>query len=81
MSANQIPASSVITADIATVKYLLSVEGNPNNNEAMYNIASYHAQQAVEKALKFYLREIFGEDENDRAYNKKRTPVGVLFLL
>ncbi len=33
----------------------------------MYNIAAYHAQQAVEKALKFYLREIFGEDENDHA--------------
>lgn len=40
MSANQIPASSVITADIATVKYFLSAEGNPNNDEAMYNIAA-----------------------------------------
>ena len=67
MSANLIPASSEITADIAAVKYFLSAEGNPNNDEAMYNIAAYHAQQAIEKALKFYLREIFGEDENDRA--------------
>ena len=63
-----IAPSREIEADIRLARYSMSPEGNPTNDEAMYNQAAYHAQQAIEKGLKFYLRDVYGEDEKDRKF-------------
>lgn len=65
---DSIPYYKRIYADISLSEYALSDIGNPTNDEAMYNLASYHAQQAIEKGLKFYLSAVYGEDENDRRF-------------
>ncbi len=46
-------------ADIRIARILLSPEGNPENDEMITDQAAYHAQQAIEKALK-YQTEIAG---------------------
>ena len=60
--------SKEINADIIMARYSISSLGNPSNDEALYNIGAYHAQQAIEKCLKFYLRDVYGEDENNRRF-------------
>ena len=40
-------------ADAAIARLLMSDNGNPTNDEMITDQAAYHAQQAVEKALKF----------------------------
>ncbi|MBR0090874.1 MAG: HEPN domain-containing protein [Lachnospiraceae bacterium] len=48
-------------ADIKIAKLLMSPEGNPSNEEMITDQAAYHAQQAIEKALK-YQTEMMGLD-------------------
>ena len=55
-------------ADMTTAQLLISSAGNPGNDEALYDLAAYHAQQAIEKALKFLLVEKYGEDESARHF-------------
>jgi len=40
-------------ADIEISKILLTDEGNPTHDEMITDQAAYHAQQAIEKALKY----------------------------
>lgn len=40
-------------ADIQLAEKLLSSQWNPSNDELMYDMAAYHAQQGIEKLLKF----------------------------
>ena len=68
MSDRRILASSEINADLVLAKYSISAEGNPANDEAILNEAAYHTQQAVEKILKFYLRDVYGEDETEKSF-------------
>ena len=67
-------ASEEIRGDIKVARFLLSPVGNPSNDEYMYNLAAYHAQQAVEKALKAYLRDVYGEDESKRTFKIHEMP-------
>lgn len=46
-------------AEIAAL--LLSDQGNPTNDEMIVDQAAYHAQQAIEKAMKYQL-EISGNE-------------------
>ena len=59
-----------IKADILTAKNNLSPVGNPTNDEYLYDISAYHAQQAVEKILKYILHDIYGVDDTQK--NSKR---------
>ena len=52
-------------ADIAVANQLLSPLGNPSGDEGIYDIASYHVQQSIEKELKYILVEECGTDENE----------------
>lgn len=65
---NDIKWSARINADIKLSEYALSPLGNPTNDEAILNQSAYHAQQAIEKCLKFYLSEVYGEDSNSRKF-------------
>ena len=56
----------VINADIQTAENNISPAINPTNDEMLYNIAAYHAQQAVEKCLKLILIHYYGIGENER---------------
>lgn len=58
----------IVKADIKTAKQNLSPVINRTNDELMYNIAAYHAQQAVEKCLKIMLSQYYGMDESDRKF-------------
>ncbi len=55
-------------ADIQTAKLLLSPIGNPANDEQMTDLAAYHAQQGIEKILKYVLHEGLGIDDTRREY-------------
>ena len=68
MNKSKIKSSQEIASDLQLAKYSLSPEGNPTNDEAMINAAAYHTQQATEKLLKFYLRDVYGEDENKKSF-------------
>ena len=57
-----------IKADISTARNNLSPEGNPTNDEYLYDIAAYHAQQAVEKILKYILHNKYGLDDTTRQF-------------
>ncbi len=52
--------------DLAVAKNYNSAKGNPDNDEGLYDIAAYHAQQAIEKELKYILHDIYGADEAER---------------
>lgn len=68
MSDERILSSREINADLVLAKYSISPEGNPTNDEAIINEAAYHTQQAIEKYLKFYLRDVYGEDETQKRF-------------
>ena len=51
-----------VTRDINASKMLLA--SNPTSDEIMYDLSAYHAQQAVEKYLKAYLRKIYNVPED-----------------
>lgn len=57
-----------IKADIQTAKNGISSAGNPTNDEYMYDISAYHAQQAVEKCLKYFLHEMYGADDTTKRF-------------
>ena len=48
-------------SDAEIAKLLLSDQGNPTNDEMIVDQAAYHAQQAIEKALKYQL-EMTGKE-------------------
>ncbi|MCD8103736.1 MAG: HEPN domain-containing protein [Lachnospiraceae bacterium] len=54
--------------DIYTARWLISPEGNPSNDELLDDMAAYHVQQGIEKALKYALHSICGLDETYRGY-------------
>ena len=62
-------------ADYNTAKYLLSPAGNPTNDEMLTDIAAYHTQQAIEKALKYKI-EMLG-----MSYKKNHDLVGLIQVL
>ena len=57
-----------IEADIQTAKYNISDSNNPTNDEFLYDIAAYHTQQAIEKTLKYYLHNVYGEDDTSKPF-------------
>ena len=57
-----------IKADISTARNNLSPEGNPTNDEYLYDVAAYHAQQAVEKILKYILHDQYGVDDTTKQF-------------
>lgn len=59
-------------ADIEITKLLLTEEGNPTHDEMITDQAAYHAQQAIEKALKYEI-EIKGLE-----YKKIHNLVGLI---
>lgn len=59
-------------ADIEISKMLLTDEGNPTHDEMITDQAAYHAQQAIEKALK-YQTEMLGIE-----YKKIHNLVGLI---
>lgn len=62
-------------ADIKIAKLLISPDGNPTNDEMLTDQAAYHAQQAIEKALK-YQTEMMGVD-----YTKTHNLTGLIATL
>ena len=63
-----------IKSDIDTAKLLCSSVGNPTNDEYLFDAASYHTQQAIEKCLKYYLHDVYGEDDNLRNFRTHSIP-------
>lgn len=59
-------------ADIQLAEKLLSSQWNPSNDELMYDMAAYHAQQGIEKLLKYILHDIYGMDEGSRKFVRTR---------
>lgn len=57
-----------IEADIKTARNNISSQGNPTNDEYMYDISAYHTQQAVEKELKFILHNYYKVDDTQRSF-------------
>lgn len=53
-------------ADIATAK--MGIDANPTNDEYLYDVAAYHAQQAIEKELKYLLHDVYGEDDSTKKF-------------
>ena len=60
--------------DITAARHFNSAVGNPNNDEGLYDIAAYHAQQAIEKELKYILHDIFGADDTLRKFKTHFIP-------
>ena len=59
--------------DIAIARSILS-KGDISEYE--YDAAAYHIQQAIEKSLKYYLSNVYGEDETRTAF--KTHKIGTL---
>lgn len=59
-------------ADIDIAKLLLGPKGNPGNDEMITDQAAYHAQQGLEKAMK-YQTEMLGVE-----YKKTHNLVGLI---
>ena len=55
-------------ADIKTAKLLISPQGNPTNDELLYDNGAYHVQQAYEKELKHILHDLLGADDTAREF-------------
>ena len=60
--------------DLEVAKNYNSAQGNPSNDEGLYDIAAYHAQQAIEKELKHILHDVFGADETERKFKTHTIP-------
>ena len=60
--------------DIKVATYYTSAVGNPDNDEGMYDIAAYHAQQGIEKEIKYILHDIFGADETEKRFRVHSIP-------
>lgn len=58
----------IINTDIITSNNYLKPQFNPSNDEYFIDISAYHAQQAVEKILKFHLFENYGINEKIYSY-------------
>lgn len=69
-----------IKADIKTAETLCSPVGNPTNDEYIYDLAAYHTQQAVEKCLKYYLHDVYGEDDTARSFKTHNISTLILML-
>ncbi|MCD8379588.1 MAG: HEPN domain-containing protein [Lachnospiraceae bacterium] len=54
--------------DIYNAKWLISPSGNPSNDELLDDMAAYHVQQGIEKALKHALKTICCLDETYKGY-------------
>lgn len=54
-----------IKADIKNAKRILTDE---DCTEYDVDMAAYHIQQAIEKSLKYYLHDIYGEDDTTRRF-------------
>ncbi|MCD8134149.1 MAG: HEPN domain-containing protein [Clostridiales bacterium] len=54
--------------DIYNARWLISPSGNPSNDELLDDMAAYHVQQGIEKALKHVLKSICGLDETYKGY-------------
>lgn len=57
-----------IGGDIKLARIILLPENNPTNDESMVDLASFHAQQAIEKILKYYLNNNYGIDETSKEF-------------
>ena len=69
-----------ILGDIVTAQSSLSPLRNYFNDESLYNIAAYHAEQATEKCLKIILSNYYGIDESLRRYRTHNIPDLLAFL-
>ena len=58
----------------------LSPLKNLFNDEALYNNAAYHAEQATEKCIKFVLSNYYGIDETVRRFKTHNIPDLLSFL-
>jgi len=54
--------------DITAAKLLLSEVGNPTHDEGLYDLAAYHIQQGIEKAIKHLLHDHYGMDDMTRKF-------------
>lgn len=57
-----------VEVDFDIAERYITPEVNPTNDEYFYDAAAYHAQQAIEKILKYVLHDIYGEDDTDRRF-------------
>jgi len=57
-----------IEVDLDIAQRYITPEVNPTNDEYYYDAAAYHAQQAIEKTLKYVLHDIYGEDDTTRKF-------------
>ena len=60
--------------DIEVARHYNSAAGNPDNDEGLSDIAAYHAQQAIEKELKYVLHDLCGADETQRKFKTHTIP-------
>ena len=63
-----------IEADLLSANLCLE-RAKTSGNDYLYNRAGYAAQQATEKLLKCYLRDIYGENETDRNFQSHEITV------
>lgn len=54
--------------DVYIAELLISPAGNPQNAQGAYDLAAFHAQQAIEKELKHILHDLFGVDDSTRSF-------------
>lgn len=69
-----------IIADIEVAKRCCCSKNNPTNDEYFYDVAAYHAQQAVEKELKYILHDIYGMDNTSRKFRTHNISTLIVFL-
>ena len=69
-----------IKGDIGTAYICLSPLKNLFNDEALYNNAAYHAEQATEKCIKYVLSNYYGIEETARRFKTHNIPDLLAFL-
>lgn len=50
------------------IKVAESIINGENSDAYDYDAAGYHIQQAIEKSLKYYLSNVYGENENENRF-------------